>query len=60
MLTMREAARIQTFPDTYEFVGSKKDVYMQIGNAVPCLLAKHIALSIKKMYDDYLKEQDTN
>ena len=60
MLTMREAARIQTFPDTYEFVGSKKDVYMQIGNAVPCLLAKHIALSIKKMYNDYLKEQDTN
>ena len=55
MLTMRETARIQTFPDTYEFVGSKKDVYMQIGNAVPCLLAKHIALAIKKMYDDYLK-----
>jgi DNA-cytosine methyltransferase len=55
MLTQREAARIQTFPDDYEFVGSKKDVYMQIGNAVPCLLAKHIALAIKKMNDNYLE-----
>tara|TARA_B100001013_G_scaffold343799_1_gene272342 strand:+ start:1554 stop:2048 length:495 start_codon:yes stop_codon:yes gene_type:complete len=58
MLTMRETARIQTFPDDYEFVGSKKDVYMQIGNAVPCLLAKHIALAIKKMDNNYLEITD--
>ena len=46
MLTQGEAAAIQTFPENYQFCGSKKDVYMQIGNAVPCLLAKAIAESI--------------
>ncbi len=47
MLTHGEAAAIQTFPKDYEFVGSKKEIYMQIGNAVPCLLAKAIAKSLK-------------
>ena len=46
MLTHGEAAAIQTFPKDYEFVGSSRDVYTQIGNAVPCLLAKAIAKSI--------------
>ena len=46
MLTHGEAAAIQTFPKDYEFVGSKKEIWMQIGNAVPCLLAKAIAESI--------------
>jgi DNA (cytosine-5)-methyltransferase 1 len=41
-LTEREAARVQSFPDTYVFKGNKKDVYMQIGNAVPCKLAYHV------------------
>lgn len=41
-LTERETARVQTFPETYSFKGSKKDVYTQIGNAVPCRLAYHI------------------
>jgi DNA (cytosine-5)-methyltransferase 1 len=48
MLTPLEAARIQSFPDDYEFVGSKKEVYTQIGNAVPPLLGKAIGEHIKK------------
>lgn len=42
-LTPREAARIQTFPDDFEFIGSKSSICKQIGNAVPPLLAELIA-----------------
>jgi len=41
-LTNRERARLQTFPDTYEFIGSKESVRKQIGMAVPCKGAKII------------------
>lgn len=41
-LTNRERARLQTFPDTYEFIGSKENVRKQIGMAVPCNGAKII------------------
>lgn len=41
--TLREAARIQTFPDTHWFHGSRKQITKQIGNAVPCLLAEVLA-----------------
>jgi DNA (cytosine-5)-methyltransferase 1 len=46
VLTAREMARLQTFPDDYIFSGTFKRAYWQIGNAVPCEFAKHIALSI--------------
>jgi DNA (cytosine-5)-methyltransferase 1 len=47
-LTARECARIQTFPDTFEFIYQNlNDVYKMIGNAVPVRLAYHIAVSIQ-------------
>jgi len=47
-ITLREAARLQTFPDNYKFIGSSKEIALQIGNAVPILLAKAIGLATIK------------
>lgn len=48
-LTVREYARIQTFPDEWEFVGSTSSQYRQIGNAVPVNLGYHIGLAIRSI-----------
>ncbi|HAT9402017.1 DNA (cytosine-5-)-methyltransferase [Legionella pneumophila serogroup 8] len=57
-LTIREYARIQTFPDDWEFQGSISSQYKQIGNAVPVNLGYHIGRCIIAMLDQNFQEND--
>jgi DNA (cytosine-5)-methyltransferase 1 len=51
-LTVREYARVQTFADSYEFIGSMSSQYKQIGNAVPVELARHMGVSLRKVLQE--------
>lgn len=52
-LSVRERARLQSFPDDYMFMGGTVQGRVQTGNAVPPLLAKGLAMNIVKLLDDY-------
>ena len=56
-ITHREAARLQTFPDDFEFCGSKIQVARQIGNAVPPKLARALALELKAVLREVGRRQ---
>ena len=52
-ITVREAARLMTFPDNYKLVGSRGDKYKMLGNAVPPEFSKIIAKVIKRVLEKY-------
>jgi DNA (cytosine-5)-methyltransferase 1 len=56
-INVREAARLQSFPDSFEFIGSPDSAFNQIGNAVPPLFAKNIANSVSSLLDNVTTEQ---
>lgn len=58
--TVREYARIQTFPDKWKFIGSVSQQYKQIGNAVPCNLGQEIGYSIVRFLNEYYLDLEGN
>ncbi len=57
-ITIREAARLQTFPDEFIFLGSNVQVAKQIGNAVPVALGERIALQVRSTLTADVEEPD--
>lgn len=55
--TVREYARIQTFPDTWQFLGSLHSQYKQIGNAVPVNMAREIGNSVVKSLNEFYEDR---
>jgi DNA (cytosine-5)-methyltransferase 1 len=53
-ILLREAARLQSFPDSFRFVGGETSTFYQVGNAVPPLLAYKIAQSVKACYHNHI------
>lgn len=56
-ITVREAARLQSFPDDFDFIGNRGNAYQMIGNAVPVLLAKAIGTAIYKLLKEFEKQE---
>jgi DNA (cytosine-5)-methyltransferase 1 len=54
-LLISEAARLQSFPDNFEFSGAETSKFYQIGNAVPPLLAYKMAIAVKECYNNKTK-----
>ena len=54
-LLIREAARLQSFPDSFKFTGAETSQFYQIGNAVPPLLAYKMAIAVKDCYNNKTK-----
>lgn len=59
-ISVREAARLQTFPDSFVFCGSKDKQYQQVGNAVPPIMAKAIAKKLAKTLKENLAEGEAD
>lgn len=59
-ISVREAARLQTFPDSFVFCGTKDKQYQQVGNAVPPIMAKAIAKKIAKLLKKQQNAGDDN
>jgi DNA (cytosine-5)-methyltransferase 1 len=58
-ITVREAARFQSFTDKFQFLGSRGEQYKQVGNAVPPFLAKAVATAVASMLTEQTFESRT-